>query len=210
MINNALENYIESHSTKECDVLYELNRQTHLKQLQANMLSGHIQGAFLSLFTKLLQPKNILEIGTYTGYSAIAMAKELPEGGKLTTLECNPELESFIRLYIEKAQLKDKIDLIIGDAKTIIPTLDTDFDLIFMDADKKEYITYYNLVKPLLKKGGYLIVDNVLWYDKVFDETVQDKDTIAIRNFNKLVHEDSEVKNLMLPIRDGLFIVEKL
>ncbi|PID95640.1 MAG: methyltransferase [Bacteroidetes bacterium] len=210
MIDKLLEIYIEQHSTKENEVLYELNRQTHLKKLQANMLSGHIQGAFLSLFTKLLQPKNVLEIGTYTGYSAIAMAQALGEEGKLITLECNPELESFIRQYVEKSQLQDKIELIIGDAKKIIPTLQQTFDLVFMDADKKEYITYYNLVKPLVKKGGYMIIDNVLWYGKVAEKSIQDKDTNAIRDFNRLVQEDKEVKNLMLPIRDGLLIVEKL
>lgn len=211
MIDRTIEEYAEEHSTPEDKVLFELNRKTHLKVLRPKMLSGHLQGKFLQMISEMLQPQHILEVGTYTGYSTICLARGLKKGGKVTTIEKNPELESMIRKYVSEAGLEGKVDLRIGDGTKVIDSLSQTFDLAFIDADKENYLTYYSLIKEKIRKGGYIIVDNVLWYGKVVDEaSVDDKDTMAIKAFNDFVQEDSDVENLMLPFRDGLTLIRKL
>ena len=210
-ITQEIEEYCEAHSTPEPELLYRLNRETNLKVMNPRMLSGHIQGMFLTSLVKMLQPKAVLEIGTYTGYSAICLAEGLPEDGVLDTIEVDVELEDIIRKYFSQYPKKEKITLHIGDALEVIPTLDKTYDLIFMDADKEEYIRYYELVLPKLRKGGYLLADNVLWSGKVLNEPKSgDKDTPAIRQFNDYVLHDERVRNFLLPLRDGIMVIEKL
>lgn len=205
-----IESYCENHTTEEPEILAELNRSTHLKILQPRMLSGHFQGRLLSLLSKMISPKNILEIGTYTGYSAICLAEGLQENGKLTTIDINYELEDFARSYIKKSVFSDKIIQKIGDASIIIPTLKETFDLVFIDADKPNYLNYYNLILPKINKGGYIIADNVLWSGKVLTpDKNKDESTQALLEFNKAVQEDKRVENILLPIRDGLMILQK-
>lgn len=200
--------YCESHTTLQNQVLYELERETHLKTLAPQMISGHLQGQFLILISQLLQPKSILEIGTFTGYAAICMAQGLAEGGVLHTIEPNRELEHIIRKYMAKAGLEDKIQLHIGRGEEIIPTLDAYFDLVFIDAGKQQNAFFYDLIFNKVNKGGLIIIDNVLWSGKVITEA-KDPDTNVIRAFNEKIHHDTRVENIMLPIRDGLLIARK-
>ena len=206
---NALNTYCEKHSTLPSELLQELDRETHLKTLAPQMLSGHLQGQFLRLISLLTQPKAILEIGTFTGYAAICLAEGLAEGGALHTIEANEELEYLIRNYIEKARMQEKIQLHIGDALALIPELAGPFDLVFIDAGKREYIDFYNLVLEKVAPGGLIIADNVLWSGKVLEEA-EDEDTQTLQAFNKMVQEDVRVENLMLPLRDGLLLIRKL
>ncbi|MFN3315368.1 MAG: O-methyltransferase [Raineya sp.] len=205
-----IENYALQHTDREAEYLQELQRQTHLKVLMPRMLSGHLQGRFLAMFSKLVQPKNILEIGTYTGYSALCMAEGLAPQGQLVTIDVNEELESFNKSFFEKANMRDKIKMLVGNALEIIPTLSCIWDLVFIDADKINYQKYYELVLPQVRQGGWIIADNVLWSGKVADPKVQDKDTQAIRAFNDFVQNDTRVNNLLLPLRDGLLIIQKI
>ncbi len=210
MIERTIEEYAEEHSTPEDEVLFDLNRKTHLKVLRPKMLSGHLQGKFLQMIAEMIQPQDILEVGTYTGYATICLARGLKSGGKITTIEKNPELETMIREYIRKAGLEESVDLKMGDAMAILKQTDQLFDLAFIDADKENYLSYYSLIKGKIRKGGYIIVDNVLWYGKVVDDAEnKDPDTIAIKAFNDYVQEDIEVENLMLPFRDGLSLIRK-
>ena len=210
-ITQEIEEYCEAHSTPEPELLYRLNRETNLKVMNPRMLSGHIQGMFLTSLVKMMQPKAVLEIGTYTGYSAICLAEGLPENGTLDTIEVDVELEDMIRKYFLQSSNKEKINLHIGDAVEVIPTLDKTYDLVFMDADKEEYIRYYELVLPKVRKGGYILADNVLWSGKVLQEVKSgDKDTPAIRHFNDYVLQDERVRNFLLPLRDGIMVIEKL
>lgn len=210
-ITQEIEEYCEAHSTPEPELLYRLNRETNLKVMNPRMLSGHIQGMFLTSLVKMMQPKAVLEIGTYTGYSAICLAEGLPENGTLDTIEVDVELEDIIRKYFSQYPKKERITLHIGDALEVIPTLDKTYDLIFMDADKEEYIRYYELVLPKLRKGGYLLADNVLWSGKVLSEPKSgDKDTPALQHFNDYVLQDERVRNFLLPLRDGIMVIEKL
>jgi caffeoyl-CoA O-methyltransferase len=209
-IPQKISEYCENHSQAEDVVLSELNRFTHVNVLRPRMLSGHLQGVLLEMISKMIQPKSILEIGTYTGYSAISLAKGLQKDGKLITLEFNEELEELANSYFEKAGFSDKIQLIIGDALEIIPTLQQSFDLVFIDADKENYVNYFNLIIDKVPSGGYIIADNVLWSGKVADKiSPSDKETIAIDSFNKQVHQDSRVENLLIPFRDGLMVLRK-
>lgn len=210
-ISDELDAYVDQHTEKESSVLKELDRATHLKVLQPRMLSGHFQGRLLSMLSHLVQPKRILEIGTYTGYSALCLAEGLTPDGKLITIDVNYELEDMVHEYVEKAGMKDKIELKVGNAMDIIPGLNEEFDIVFIDADKSNYINYYNLVFPKLKIGGLIIADNVLWSGKVLDgKTHNDLDTTVLIAFNQMVQEDSRVQNVLLPVRDGLFIVRKI
>jgi len=206
----SIENYSLQHTDWEVEYLQELQRQTHLKVLMPRMLSGHLQGRFLAMFSKLLEPKNVLEIGTYTGYSALCMAEGLHQEGQLLTIEINEELEGFSKTFFEKAKMQDKIKLIVGNALEIIPQLSITWDLVFIDADKINYQNYYDMILPQVRKGGWIIADNVLWSGKVADEKAQDKDTQAIRAFNDFVQNDARVSNLLLPLRDGLLIMQKV
>ncbi len=210
-IKQAIEQYANEHTETESEFLNKLNRDTHLKVLQPRMLSGHFQGRLLSLLSHLLQPKRILEIGTYTAYSALSMAEGLAENGKLITIDCNEDLEHFIKETLEKSELGSKIEFRLGDALEIIPNLDETFDLVFIDADKSNYINYYELILPKVRPGGLIIADNVLWSGKVLDlANNQDLDTQVIHEFNTLVHNDSRVQNVLLPIRDGLMVLRKI
>ncbi len=209
-ISDELDEYCVTHTSSENEILSKLNRETHAKVLQPRMLSGHFQGRFLSMLSHMIRPKNILEIGTYTGYSALCLAEGLQEDGKLLTIDINEELEDFVRGFFNQSSLKDKIEFQIGNAAEIIPTLTQTFDLVFIDADKLNYDKYYDLVFEKVRQGGYIISDNVLWSGKVADPTKKDKDTVSIRAFNQKLHEDPRTENILLPIRDGLIIVRKL
>ena len=209
-IDEKIESYALAHSQSESAVLNKLNRETHAKVLQPRMLSGHMQGNLLSMFSKMLRPEQILEIGTYTGYSAICLAQGLQENGKLHTIDVNAELEKMCRSFFQEAGLTRKINYYIGNALTIIPTINETFDLVFIDADKKNYSTYYDLVFDKVKSGGLIIADNVLWSGKVLnDENKMDADTKAIDSYNKKVHSDPRVEHMLLPVRDGLMIARK-
>ncbi|MCG8411381.1 MAG: O-methyltransferase [Bacteroidales bacterium] len=206
-----IEEYILKHSDDEDAVLAELNRETNLKILRPRMLSGHLQGKILEMISKMIQPEKILELGTYTGYSAICLAKGLKKGGKLHTIEINDELEDFILKYVDKANCSDKIQLHFGDAKSIIPDLNTQFDLVFIDADKREYIDYYNIIFDYVKPGGFILADNVLWSGKVIElDTPDDEYTKGIFDFNKLIKNDTRIEKVILPLRDGLTLIRKL
>ena len=203
-----IDDYCVAHTTSEGDILHALTRETHLKTMVPRMLSGHLQGRFLSLISHLMQPKRVLEIGTFTGYSALCLAEGLADDGILFALEGNDELAYLIEKYVEKGGFKDKIKLIIGDALKTIPTLDETFDLVFMDAAKRDYPVYYDLVFDKVRSGGLIIADNILWSGKVVEEK-KDLDTQIIDAFNKKIHDDPRVENLLLPLRDGLMIARK-
>jgi predicted O-methyltransferase YrrM len=209
-IPENLEKYIVDHSDRESDLLYELFRETHKKVLHPRMLSGHLQGKLLEMLTKMIQPQRVLEIGTYTGYSAICIARGLNENGILHTIEINDELEDFIQHYFERSGYKNKIKLHIGNAINIIKKFSETFDLIFIDGDKREYPDYLASCKKILNKGGFIIADNVFWGGKVLNDSPKtDPHTNAIKKFNGQIQDDPELENLMLPIRDGLMIVRK-
>ena len=208
--NDEINRYCEEHTSPEGDLLTTLSRETYLKMLMPNMLSGHLQGRLLAMISKMINPSHILEIGTFTGYSSICMAEGLKTNGKLFTIDINEELESTVRHYIEKSGNGDKIEFLIGNALEIIPTLDYTFDLIFIDADKENYSTYYDLIIDSVRKGGIIIADNTLWSGKVLDtEKYNDVDTVGLREFNKKITKDERVENLLLPVRDGLMILQK-
>ncbi|MFA8301394.1 MAG: O-methyltransferase [Hyphomicrobiales bacterium] len=211
MIDEKIEDYVEKHSSPESELLYELNRNTHLKVLNPRMISGHIQGKFLEMISHLSKPKRILEIGTYTGYSTICLASGLSDDGEIITIEVNEELESFASHYFEKAGISKKVKQLIGNAIDIIPKLSGKFDLVFLDADKENYCKYYELIKPLLNTGGTIIADNTLWSGKVIEEVSKNtKGTEGIKNFNDLVQNDPEVENVILSFRDGLTMIRKV
>ncbi|OIP02380.1 MAG: methyltransferase [Bacteroidetes bacterium CG2_30_32_10] len=210
MISPDIESYAEQHSKPESIVLQKLYRETHLKVIHPRMLSGQLQGKLLQFMSQMIKPKNILEIGTFTGYSAICLSEGLIENGIIHTIEINYELEDIARKYFEEASTTNKTKLYIGNAIDIIPTLEETFDLVFIDADKENYRKYYDLVFNKVRKGGFIIADNVLWSGKVLEEPHHnDKDTIEIIAFNKMVLQDERVDNLLLPFRDGLMIIRK-
>ena len=205
-----VDNFVTKNTENEPEILQELNHETWEKVLIPRMLSGHLQGRVLSMLSHMIQPKNVLEIGTYTGYSAICMAEGLQKDGKIHTVDINEELETMVNKYIEKAKLTNTIINHIGNAMDIIPKLDETFDLVFIDADKTNYINYYDLVIDKVNTGGYIIADNVLWSGKVADgEKNQDKDTQALIAYCEKIHNDERVQNVLFPIRDGLMIARK-
>jgi len=201
--------YCENHTTYPLPELHELERETHLHTLSPQMLSGHVQGHLLALLSALKQPAIALEIGTFTGYAALCLAKGLPDNGILHTIEINPELEHISRKYFKKTGLEHKIRLYMGDAREIIPTIDAAFDLVFIDAAKPDYSFYYDLVFDKVPPGGLILADNVLWGGKVLSKAA-DPDTAAIMAFNQKIRGDERVETLMLPLRDGLLIAKKL
>jgi caffeoyl-CoA O-methyltransferase len=205
----TLDRYLVEHSRDEDPVLQELSRHTYLKVVHPRMLSGHILGSFLTMFSKMLSPQHILEIGTYTGYSAICLARGLRPGGTLTTIEVNDELRSTALKYFTKAGRHEQIELVNGDALKVIPALEDSYDLVFMDANKDDYPDYYKLVIDKVATGGYILVDNVLWGGKVLDAQLEDSTTRTIDQFNKMITADRRVENLLLPIRDGLMVIRK-
>ena len=210
LISDELEKYIENHTQPETEVLKDLNRFTKLKVLHSRMLSGHVQGQILKMLCYMIKPQYVLEIGTFTGYSAICMAEALVENGEVHTIEIDDELESIIQKYIKLSNNEDKIKCFIGDAKTIINNLNYSYDLAFIDGDKREYLEYYHLIFDKIKQGGFIIADNVLWSGKVIEE-LQPNDTYTkgILDFNSFVHNDNRVENVMFPIRDGLMVLRK-
>lgn len=206
-----LDQYILNHISPEEDFLYELDRETHLKVLRSRMLSGHLQGQILSMISCMIQPKCILEIGTFTGYSALCLAKGLAEGGQLHTIEIDDELESIAQKYFVKSGLADCIFQHIGDAREIIPSIGLKFDLVFIDADKREYSEYYNLVFDHVRVGGFILADNILWDGKVVDpDAASEEQTRGILEFNDLIQNDSRVRNVILPVRDGIMVAQKI
>lgn len=211
LVNESINRYAEQHTKPESAALAELNRETNAKVLMPRMLSGHLQGQVLRMLSKMIKPSRILEIGTYTGYSAICLADGLGEGGLLHTVDINDELKPMVSKYLEKAGVEKKVIIHIGNALEVIPKLAEKFDLVFIDADKINYSNYYDLVFPMIPVGGYIIADNVLWSGKVADkESTMDSDTKAIAQFNDKVQQDTRVLNVLLPIRDGLMVMQKI
>lgn len=207
----GLEQYAKAHTTPESQLLYKLNRETHIKLRMPNMLSGHLQGAFLRMISQLHKPTCILEIGTYTGYSAICLAKGLQPGGILHTIDNNPEMEDFAMRYIREAGMEESISMHIGEALEIIPSIDGPLDLVFIDADKDNYINYYTMIIDKVPRGGLIIADNALWYGKVLEpDASSDRETAGIMAFNDYVQNDPRVENILLPLRDGLMMMRKL
>lgn len=209
IIPEDIENYIDLHTTPESEALNALNRETNLKVLMPQMLSGHVQGKFLEFISHMINPQYILEIGTFTGYSAICLAKGLKENGKLVTIDINEELTPMVKNYIGKENLNEKIEVRMGNAMKIIPELNYKFDLVFIDADKINYSNYFDLIINKVNAGGWILTDNVLWSGKII-EPIKDKDTLAIEVYNKKIHDDPRVENVIISIRDGVSIARKI
>jgi len=209
-INPEIRKYITAHTTSEDPVLAELDRHTHLQTAYPQMMAGRLQGKLLEMLSRMISPENILEIGTFTGYSAICLAKGLAPDGHLYTIEKNDELSSTTDIFFEKSHLKDKITQLSGDAREIIPGLDIVFDLVYIDGEKNEYADYYSLSVKKVRSGGWLIADNVLWGEKILEKPKpSDDSTRGILEFNELVHYDDRVENLILPFRDGVMLIRK-
>ncbi len=208
LINTALEKYIETHSSPETENLRALNRETYLKVLMPQMLSGHIQGKLLEFISCMVSPHSILEIGTFTGYSTICLAKGLQQGGKLITIDINEELTPMVKKYVDAEGMADKVELLTGNALSIIPRLENTFDLVFIDADKVNYARYFDLVIDKVRRGGWILTDNVLWSGKVV-EAEKDKDTTAIDAYNAKLAADKRVEVVILSVRDGISIARK-
>lgn len=202
---------MNQHTSAEPEILKKLDRITNLKTLKPRMLSGHFQGRFLSMVSKLMRPNNILEIGTFTGYAALCLAEGLSDGGKLTTIDSNEETQEIAKLIFDESVFSKKIIALTGNAVAIIPTLNSTFDLIFIDADKENYLEYYKMCFPLLNKGGVILADNVLWSGKIVEKNASnDKKTNALIQFCDYVQSDARVENILLPIRDGIMMVKKI
>lgn len=209
LLSQELTNYLENSCEPESDLLKHINRETHLKVSMPRMLSGHYQGRVLSMISKMIHPQRILEIGTFTGYATLCLAEGLTENGLIYTIDINEELEDRVKTYFKESGIEQKIVYKIADAKEVIPQLDEIFDLVFIDADKKNNETYYNMIIDRVRPGGLILVDNVLWSGKVLDEKKTDQKTSFINTFNQNISIDSRVEKLILPIRDGLFLIRK-
>jgi caffeoyl-CoA O-methyltransferase len=206
-ISQELEDYIEQHSEKEPDLLAALNKETYQKILLPRMLSGHFQGRVLSMLSKLIRPVNILEIGTFTGYAALCLCEGMQENGQLHTIDIKEELETIQRKYFDKSPWGNQIFQHLGEAIAIIPTLELKFDLVFIDADKENYLNYFELILPKMNKGGIILSDNVLWSGKVLEPLQKnDLSTKVLLEYNELLKNDSRVETVLLPIRDGLTV----
>jgi caffeoyl-CoA O-methyltransferase len=206
---NTEQDYCEAYTSAPGKLLADLDRETHLKTLSPQMQSGAYQGKLLQFISQMIQPKRILEIGTFSGYATICLAAGLPDEGQLHTIEVNDEMGWIIQKYLRLAALDTKVVLHLGDAATIVPKLEDGFDLVFMDAGKLDYLDHYNMVLPKMRSGGFLLADNVLWDGKVASGDTKDETAKALRDFNSFVHADERVENLLLPIRDGLMLVRK-
>jgi len=204
-----VERYMETHTSEEPEILKRLRRETYQKTTQPHMISGYTQGRFLSILSHILKPENILEIGTFTGYATLSLAEGLAENGKIYTIDNNEDLAYLPKKYFQESECSSGIEFILGDAKEEIIKLDVVFDLIFIDADKQNYPLYIDLVKPKLRSGGIILIDNVLWYGKVTDEKAKDISTQKIREVNKKITEDSDFENVILPLRDGIHLIRK-
>lgn len=212
MQEEQLRDYISAHTTEAPEVLRKIERRTGLYTINPRMLSGHVQGRLLSFLSRLIQPKRVLELGTFAGYSALCLAEGLQPGGKVVTIEKNDELEDFIRENLSLSELGEQVELHIGATSEVLPTLPKEelFDLVFIDADKRSYVSDYELLFPLVRKGGIILADNTLWDGHIIDpEYDNDKQTIGLRTFNDHIQQDERVENLILPIRDGLTIIRK-
>jgi caffeoyl-CoA O-methyltransferase len=209
-LDPKIEQYTLQHCEPESELLYELNRQTHLQILQPRMLSGHLQGRILSSYSKALSPNNVLEIGTYTGYSALCMAEGLKKNGTIHTIDINEELTSFTQSFLNKSKFNNQIKLHVGNALDLIPTLKLEWDLVFIDADKENYSNYFDLIIDKMNIGGIIIADNVLWSGKVINPNKKDKETYELDKFNKKIANDKRVEHQLLPLRDGLMIAQKI
>jgi len=209
LFDNTLTNYLEDHSDPENDLLKRINRETYLKETMPHMLSGHYQGRLLSMLSKLISPKRILEIGTFTGYATLCLAEGLTSDGTIHTIDINEELQDRVQGYFDESNYKTQIKYHVGNAMDIIPTLDETFDLVFIDADKKNNLNYYELTIEKINPGGIILIDNVLWKGKVFQEN-NDKQTEIILELNKQIAADTRVEKLILPVRDGVFLIRKL
>lgn len=208
--DEAIESYILSRIDEESELLKQLNRDAHVNLLKPRMLSGHLQGRMLKMFCRMMNPKYILEIGTYTAYATLCLAEGVDDDAEIHTIEVNDELEDFILKHLHKSKLKDKIHLHIGDAMEIIPQIDRTFDLVFIDANKRHYIEYYNLIFDKVRPGGLIIADNTLWDGHVLETPkASDKQTIGIQQFNDMIAKDDRVEKVILPIRDGLTLIWK-
>lgn len=209
LVSDEINHYAAKHTSKESELLYELNRQTHLKTQLPIMISGHLQGRFLRMISKMIQAEFILEIGTFTGYSALCLAEGLKENGKLITIDNHEEQAAIAQEYFDKSIYKNQIQSIIGNAIEVIPTLNEQFDIVFIDADKANYANYYDLIFDKVKKGGYILTDNVLFHGTVIQQDNINKNTRAIQQFNEKLSKDNRVENVLLPIRDGILITRK-
>jgi caffeoyl-CoA O-methyltransferase len=206
-LSDELDNYVTDHSENEPDLLAQLNKETHQKILQPRMLSGHFQGRVLSMLSKIIHPTNILEIGTYTGYATLCLAEGLAENGTIDTIDNEEELVDFQRKYFDKSAWKNQIKQHLGEGLDIIPTLNKKYDLVFIDADKENYINYFHLIVPMMNKGGIILSDNVLWSGKVLEEVKQgDITTQILIEYNQLLKNDTRIETVLFPIRDGLTI----
>jgi len=208
-VSSDLSTYAEEHTTKPCELLNKLERDTYLKQLNPRMVAGHLQGQLLRMLSLMIRPDRILEIGTFTGYSAICLAEGLKPDGQLHTIEIDEELKTTTQSWFNQSPFKNQIHLHIGDSISIIPKLNESFDLVFIDAKKQMYATYFDLLIDKVNKGGFILTDNVLWNGKVLEEPM-DKDAKHLDLFNKKVHQDTRVENILLPVRDGILIMRKL
>lgn len=208
-LSEELQQYIEEHTEQESPLLQRLNRDTHAHIMMPRMLSGHLQGRVLATFSQMIRPLNILEIGTYTGYSALCLAEGLRPEGKLYTIDINEELEEMVRNYFEEAGVADRVEYIIGNAADVVPGLNGPFDLVFIDADKINYSKYFDLAIDKVVPGGFIVADNVLWSGKIVNTKKTDKDTQALLDFNDKVHNDKRVENVLFPVRDGLMVMRK-
>jgi caffeoyl-CoA O-methyltransferase len=209
LLSDELVNYLEHTCEPEPELLKKINRETHLKVLKPQMLSGHYQGRVLSMISKLISPKRILEIGTYTGYATLCLAEGLTGDGEIHTIDVNPELEQIIKNNVKQSELFRKVKFHLGEAIKIIPNLNEVWDLVFIDADKANNANYYDLVIDKVRPGGVILTDNVLWYGKVLNDATKDKDTTIIHQFNNKVANDPRVEKLILPVRDGIFVIRK-
>lgn len=208
-MNRKLDQYLEDHSSSEDPILEELYRQTHVRFVNPNMVSGHVQGKLLELISLMINPESILEIGTFTGYSAICLARGLRPGGKLITIELNDEVIAFSQSFFDRAGVASKITQLTGKAQDIIPALDLAFDLVFIDGDKREYVDYYRLIIGKVKPGGFILADNVFWGGKVFEPDTNDPQAMGIINFNEMIRKETIIDNVIIPLRDGLMLIRK-
>lgn len=208
--SKQIEDYILQHIDEEPAILKRVTHDTNLYTLKPRMLSGHLQGRMLKMFCNMVSPKNILEIGTFTGYSGLCMAESLPEGGILHTIEVNDEMEEFLDRVFSESEYADKIQLHIGDAVKIIPELDVVFDVAFIDGNKRHYVDYFNVVYPKMRVGGIMIADNTLWDAHVLEEDTKDAQTLGIKRFNDMIAADDRVEKVIVPIRDGMTIIRKV
>lgn len=208
-MDKEMDRYLEDHASEEPAILRKLRKETYQKTTQPHMISGYLQGRLLSILSHIIQPENVLEVGTFTGYAALSIAEGLPENGKIFTIDKNEDLAYIPQKYFAESEYRNQIEFIIGDAREEIKKLNNIWDLVFIDADKENYLEYLKLIKPNLRSGSIILIDNVLWYGKVLQENPKDKQTEQIKIVNKIIADDPDFENLILPLRDGLHLIRK-